>query len=308
MADFDLIIVGAGPAGMTAAIYGARANLKVLLLDKLAPGGQVINTNEVENYPAVGKMSGAELAYQMFQHTQQFEDITFDYRTVLRIEDADGEKRVVCKEQDKVFTAKAVIVATGTKPRTLGIPGEKELSARGISWCAICDGAQYKGQEVVVIGGGNSAVEESIYLAGITTKLTVVTLFDLTADPSASEKLRAMPNVTVYPYQEVLSFEKDEKGKLAGVKFKSTKDGEERFVKADGVFEYIGLEPVTECVKELGITDKYGYVEVDAHMATKIPGIWAAGDCTNKFLRQIVTATSDGAVAANAAAGYIHKL
>ena len=252
MAQYDVIIIGAGPAGMTAAIYAARADMNVLMLDKLAPGGQIINTNEIQNYTGVGTVNGAELAYQMFEHTQQFDTITFDYATVKEVKDNGAEKVVVCEEDGKEFTAKAVILATGTQPRCLGIPGEDKFRGNGVSWCAICDGAQYRDRDVVVIGGGNSAVEESIFLAGMVNSLTIVTMFDLTADPIACDKLRAMENVTIYPYQDILEIVGDTK--VEGVHFKSTQNGEENTVKCDGVFEYIGLTPTTDCFKAVSYT------------------------------------------------------
>lgn len=163
---YDLVIIGAGPAGMTAAIYGARADLKVLMLDKLAPGGQIINTNEIQNYTGMGTINGAELAMQMFNHTQEL-NVAFDYGTVNKIEDNGDTKKIYIEEDaDKVITAKAIILATGTTPRRLNIPNEDKFIGNGISFCAICDGASYRDKDVVVIGGGNSAVEESIYLAG----------------------------------------------------------------------------------------------------------------------------------------------
>lgn len=306
MQTHDVIIVGAGPAGLTAAIYAVRANMKTLLLDQLAPGGQIVNTNEIENYPGLGVINGAELAIKMFEHTQEL-GIEFDYKTVLSINDQDSLKVVHCEEDDAIFVAPAVIIATGTRPRRLGIPGEDEHAGNGLSWCAICDGAQYKNKEVVVIGGGNSAVEESIYLAGIVTKLTVITMFDLTADPKACDKLRAMPNVTVYSFQEVLEFTGTDK--LEGVRFKSTQtDATERYVTCDGVFEYIGLEPTANFCQPLGILDKTGCIIVNDEMKTSVPGIFAAGDITVKKLRQVVTACSDGAIAANAASKYVESL
>lgn len=301
-----MAIIGAGPAGMTAAIYAARADMKVLMLDKLAPGGQIINTNEIQNYPGVGTINGAELAYQMFEHTQQFESITFDYGTVREIREEEGKKIICCEEDDREFAATAVILATGTRPRCLEIPGEDNFRGNGISWCAICDGAQYRDRDVVVIGGGNSAVEESIFLAGIVKSLTVVTMFDLTADPIACDKLRAMPNVKVYPYQDILDFTGEEK--LTGVHFKSTETGEEHTVSCDGVFEYIGLIPTTEFMKSLGVLNQMGYVEVDARMTTKVPGFFGAGDCVTKNLRQVITACADGAIAAQEAAHYVESL
>ncbi|SKA74638.1 NAD(P)/FAD-dependent oxidoreductase [Desulfobaculum bizertense] len=306
MNSYDVIIIGAGPAGMTAAIYAVRANMKVLMLDRLAPGGAIINTNEIENYTGQGVISGAELSIKMFEHTQLL-GVEFDYKTVLEIEDRGEKKIVKCEEDGTEYEASAVILATGTVPRKLGVPGEDQFTGAGISWCAICDGAQFRGKDVVVIGGGNSAVEESIYLAGIVNKLTVVTLFDLTADPKACDKLRAMENVTVYPYQDILEFTGDTS--LSGVKFKSTKeDGTERFVECDGVFEYIGLKPSSESFSELGVLDKFGCITVDGEMKTSVTGVFGAGDITAKRLRQVITACSDGAIAANTAAKYVESL
>ena len=305
MAQYDVVIVGAGPAGMTAAIYAARADMKVLMLDKLAPGGQIINTNEIQNYTGVGSVNGAELAYKMFQHTQDFQ-VEFDYKTVKEIRSEGNEKVICCVEDDAVYTASSVIIATGTRPRCLNIPGEDKFRGNGISWCAICDGAQYRDKDVVGIGGGNSAVEESIFLAGIVKSLTIVTMFDLTADPMACDKLRAMENVKIYPYQDILEFKGE--SKLEGVYFKSTKTGEENTVACDGVFEYIGLTPTTEFLKDTGLLNDFGYITVNDKMESNIPGIYGAGDCITKNLRQVITACSDGAIAAQEASHYVERL
>lgn len=305
MTDYDVIIVGAGPAGMTAAIYAARADCTVLLLDKLSPGGQIINTNEIQNYPGSGFIPGADLAIQMYEQTMLFSNITFDYRTVTAIEDVGDKKTVHCKEEAAVYTAKTLILAVGTRPRTLGVPGEDRFRGHGISWCAICDGEQYRGKDVVMIGGGNSAVQEALFLANITNTLTIVTMFDLTADPLACEKLRSMKNVTVYAYQEILEFTGEDR--LTGVRFRSAKTSGEHFAACDGIFEYIGLTPMTNAFKALGILNKAGYIMTDSHMSASIPGIFAAGDCTDKELRQIVTACSDGAAAALQAHYYIQN-
>jgi thioredoxin reductase (NADPH) len=306
MDRFDIVIVGAGPAGMTAAIYAVRANMSVLIIDRLAPGGQMINTNEIENYTGVGKINGAELSMKMFEHTQAL-GAQFDYKTINNIRD-DGEVKILYGDEDDTpIQARAVIIATGTVPRTLNIPGEDAFSGSNISWCAICDGAQYRGKDVVVIGGGNSAVEESIYLAGICNALTIVTMFDLTADPKACDQLKMMSNVVVYPYQEVLEFTGTDK--LAGVRFKSTQaDATDRHVSCDGVFEYIGLKPTTDVFADLNILDQFGFVTVNDDMQTARKGIFAAGDVISKQLRQVVTACSDGAIAANAAAKYVDRL
>jgi thioredoxin reductase (NADPH) len=306
MNTYDVIIVGAGPAGLTAAIYAVRANMSVLMLDRLAPGGQMINTNEIENYTGAGRINGAELSIKMFEHTQEL-GVEFDYKTIVNIEDNGPTKALYCEEDDSPITGRTVIIATGTVPRKLDVPGEETFAGNSISWCAICDGAQYRGKDVVVIGGGNSAVEESIYLAGITRNLTIVTMFDLTADPKACDQLRKMTNVTIYPYQEILEF--TGKDKLDGVRFKSTReDAIERQVHCDGVFEYIGLQPTTDAFARLGILDDMGFIRVNDDQKTTVDGIYAAGDVTVKKLRQIVTACSDGAIAANAAAKYVERL
>jgi thioredoxin reductase (NADPH) len=305
MTPYDIVIIGAGPAGLTAAIYAIRANMSVLILDRLAPGGQMVNTNEIENYTGTGRINGAELSMKMYEHTQEL-GVPFDYKTITGITDNGTFKSLTCEEDDSQIIARAVIIATGTVPRKLGVPGEERFAGAGVSWCAICDGAQYRDKEVVVIGGGNSAVEESLYLAGITKSLTIVTMFDLTADPRVCDQLRALPNVTIYPYQEVLEFTGEDA--LDGVRFKSTKaDQKERHVHCDGVFEYIGLESTSNAFGHLGILDDMGFIQVDDEMQTKIPGIYGAGDVTVKKLRQIVTACSDGAIAANSAAKYVEK-
>lgn len=306
MQKFDVVIIGSGPAGMTAAVYAARANMKTLLLDALAPGGNIINTNEIANYIGVGVINGADLAIRMFDQAQEA-GAEFDYKTVIDLQDNGRTKMVVCKEDDTIYEATAVIVATGTKPRRLRVPGEDAHAGAGISWCAICDGAQYKGKDVVVIGGGNSAVEESLYLAGIVRNLTVVTMRDLTADPSACDKLRAMPNVRIYPWQDIVEFLGKEK--IEGVRFRSNRgEGGESVVSCDGAFEYVGLEPTADFCKNLGIRDDRGCILVDATMSTQQPGIFAAGDITAKQLRQVATACGDGAIAGHFAAAYVEKL
>ncbi|MDL2307472.1 FAD-dependent oxidoreductase, partial [Desulfovibrio sp. OttesenSCG-928-C06] len=275
---YDVLIVGAGPAGMTAAIYAVRANMKTLMLDRLSPGGQMINTNEVENYTGTGKLSGAELGIKMFEHTQEL-GVEFDYKTVTGITDEGEFKAVTCEEDNTVYKTRAVILATGTTPRRLGVPGEDNWAGGGISWCAICDGPQYRGKEVVVIGGGNAAVEESLFLSDICTKVTIVTMLDLTADPKACDQLRARDNVDIYTWQEVLEFTGEDC--LTGVRFKGTKEDQtERYVTCDGVFEYIGFEATSKFFDNLGITDKTGCITADGFMKTAVPGVFGAGDIT----------------------------
>lgn len=308
MKIYDLVIIGAGPAGMTAAIYGVRANLKVLLLDKLAPGGQVINTNDIENWPGFASINGADLSMQMFEHCMAL-GVEFDYKTVAKI-DVDGDiKKIHTEEDEETISTKSIIVSSGSKPRRLNLPGEEEFAGTSISWCAICDGAKYRDKDVVIIGGGNSAVDEGTYLAGITKSLTIITDFDLTADPVSCDFLRSRPNVTVHPYKSIIEFVAKEDGTMLGVKFADKETGEnEQIAECDGVFEYIGLIPTTKFVEDLGIINQMGYLEVDEKMRTSIPGIYGAGDSNSKFLRQITTAVSDGAIAALEAAEYIKGL
>lgn len=307
MSKYDLVVIGAGPAGLTAAIYGVRANLSVLLLDQLAPGGQIINTNEIENYPGVGKVNGAQLAFQMFEHATEL-GVEFDYKTVKNLEVKDDIKLIHTEESEEAIEALTVIVATGTRPRTLNVPGEEDYTGSAISWCAICDGAKYRDKDVVIIGGGNSAVDEGTYLATITKSLTIITDFDLTADPVSCDYLRNLPNVTVHPYKTVTEFV-GEDGKLTGVKFTDKETGDnEQIVECDGVFEYIGAVPSTDSIKDLGITESHGFIEANERMETAIPGVFGAGDCISKHLRQVVTATADGAIAAQQAGSYLKQL
>lgn len=306
MKKYDVVIVGGGPAGLTAAVYAARANMKTIVLEKLAPGGNIVNTNEIANYVGTGIINGAELAMKMYEQALE-SGAEFEYRTVVNIEERDRHKIISCEEEGDRFEASAVIIASGMKPRRLNIPGEDAHAGAGISWCAICDGAQYARKDVVVIGGGNSAVEESLYLAGIVNKLDIVTDFDLTADPSACGKLRAMPNVTVHSYQKVLEF--TGVPNLTGVRIQN-KDGSGPVheIACDGAFEYVGLEPISGFCSGLGILDERGFIPVDGCMKTKREGVFAAGDITVKQLRQVATAVGDGAIAAHNAAAYVDKL
>ncbi len=290
---YDVLIIGTGPAGITAGIYAKRANLKVAMFEKDTPGGQLSKYNEIENYTGAKKVAGYELATMMIDHAYEL-GIEVIYDEVLSVE-LDGNTKVL-KTPSATYQAKAVIVATGNVPRRLGVENEDALAMNGISWCAICDGPLYKDRKVIVIGGGNSAVEEAAYLATLATHVTVVqNLDDLTADPKAQDILRAMKNVDFRYGSVVKKFLMDEKG-LTGAII-TNKKGEEEEILADGVFEYVGLIPVTTFVKNLGITNKYGFIEANEKMETKIPGIYAAGDVIVKQIRQVITAAADGAIA-----------
>lgn len=291
---YDVLIIGAGPAGMTASIYAKRANLNVAMFEKYVPGGQIVNTAEIENYPGFKKGPGYALATAMLEHTESLE-IPLIFDEVTNIVDEGSIKKVITPIQ--TYETKTVLVATGTVPRRLGVLNEDRFASNGISWCAICDGPIYKDQRVVVIGGGNSAVEEAIYLATLATHVTVIqNLPNLTADKKAQDILRKAENVDYRFSAKVLEFV-EEDGKLKGVLIENSQ-GKEELIEADGVFEYIGLIPTTEMVKGLNIANQFGYLEVNEKMETKVPGVFAAGDVTVKQIRQVVTATSDGAVAA----------
>lgn len=300
---YDVLIIGTGPAGITAGIYAKRANLKVAMFEKDTPGGQLSKYNEIENYTGAKKVAGYELATMMIDHAYQL-DIEVIYDEVTKVE-IDGQiKKVVTPSA--TYETKAVIIASGNVPRRLGVENEDALAMNGISWCAICDGPLYKGRKLVVIGGGNSAVEEAAYLATLATHVTVVqNLDDLTADPKAQDILRSMPNVD-FRYGSVVSKFEMENNTLTGVTIQN-KQGEKETISAEGVFEYVGLIPVTTFVKDLGITNDWGYVIANEKMETKVPGIYAAGDVTVKQIRQVITAASDGAIAAQNALKYIES-
>lgn len=302
---YDVIIIGAGPAGMTAAVYTSRANLSTLMLERGVPGGQMVNTGEVENYPGYDHILGPELATKMFEHAKKF-GAEYAYGDVKEVVDGEEYKTVVTSNQQ--YKARAIIIATGAEYKKLGVPGEKELGGRGVSYCAVCDGAFFKGKELVVVGGGDSAVEEGVYLTRFASKVTIVHRRDqlraqkiLQQRAFANEKIDFIWNHTVKQINE-----KD--GRVGSVTLVHTQTGEEREFPCDGVFIYIGMVPLTKPFASLGITNENGYIETNELMETKVPGIFAAGDVREKSLRQIVTATGDGSVAAQSAQHYVEEL
>jgi len=303
MKMYDVGIIGAGPAGMTAAVYGARAGLKVAMIEVGAPGGQMVNTMEIENYTGFEKITGPDLSMKMFEHTKRAgaEYVYGDVQEVKK--QADGTFVLDCGMKE--ILTKSVIVATGTKHRKLEIPGEAELAGRGISWCAVCDGAFYKDEEVVVIGGGNSAIEEAIYLSGLAKKVYVIHRRDsLRADRVLQERAFANDKIEFVWDSVPTSFNLAD-DKFAGVNVRNVKSDQESEVKASGGFIYIGNDPVTQMVANLGVTNEAGHVVVDTEMKTAVPGVFAAGDVVTKELRQVVTATSDGAIAAQSVFKYL---
>ena len=299
---YDILIIGAGPAGMTAGIYAKRANLKVAMMEKYIPGGQIVDTGEIENYTGSQKMSGYELATNMLNHTKSL-DVELIYDEVLEIKDLGNTKEIITP--NTTYKTKVVIIASGAVPRRLGVENEDQLASQGISWCAICDGPMYKDKDVIVIGGGNSGVEEAAYLATLANSVTVIQDLDkLTADKKAQDILLSKDNVVVKYSSKVNKFLMTEDFKMKGAEITNA-NGEVEEVIADGVFEYIGLIPVTSFAKDLGITNQMGNILVNEKMETAVQGIYSAGDVNHKQIRQVVTATSDGAIAVQNALKYL---
>ena len=298
----DLVIIGAGPAGLTAAIYAMRANLKTVIIEKSAPGGQIVNTGEIENYTGFTKLSGGDLALNMFNHAMSL-GVDYAYGDVESVVKKDNLFYV--KTESETYISKAVIVASGMIQRKLGLEHEEMLSSNGISWCAICDGPIYKGENVVVVGGGNSAVEEASYLSTLVNHLTIIqNLQHFTADKKAIDHLMKQPNVTAIFNALVTRFVV-EADKITGVEVTDNDTKETQIIPCKGVFEYIGWLPNTYMLKGLNITNPWGYIEANEKMETAIPGLFAAGDVRVKQIRQVVTATADGAIAAQNVLKYL---
>ena len=302
---YDVVIIGAGPAGMTAAVYTSRANLSTLMLERGIPGGQMANTEEVENYPGFDTILGPELSTKMFDHAKKF-GAEYAYGDVTEI--IDGEEYKTIKAGAKEYKTRAIILSTGAEYKKMGVPGEKELGGRGVSYCAVCDGAFFKQKNLVVVGGGDSAVEEGVYLTRFADKVTIVHRRDklraqkiLQDRAFANEKIDFIWNATVKEINEA-------NGKVGSVTLQSTIDGTETELATDGVFIYIGMLPLTKPFESLGILNENGYIVTNDNMETAVPGIFAAGDVREKTLRQIVTATGDGSIAAQAAQHYIEAL
>ncbi|HEY8396100.1 MAG TPA: thioredoxin-disulfide reductase [Bacilli bacterium] len=290
---YDVLIIGAGPAGITAAIYALRNDLKVGIMEGEVPGGKMVYTATIENYPGYDKVNGPDLASSMFN---QIMNLGVDYLgyNAKAIKKENGYF-VVSGDED--IKAKTVIIATGTRNRKLEIPGEARFSNKGISWCAICDGALYRNKEVAVVGGGNSALEESIYLSGIVKKLYLIhRREEFRAEKQVLEKVKKINNIEMILNTVVTEFLGQDG--LEKMVLKNVKTGEVRTLKVDGCFEFVGLVPATEFVRDLGITDADGYIPVNEAQETKIQGLYAVGDVVSKKVRQIVTAVSDGAIAA----------
>ncbi|KAF1306470.1 thioredoxin-disulfide reductase [Streptococcus sanguinis] len=299
---YDTIIIGAGPAGMTAALYAARSNLKVALLERGIPGGQMNNTADIENYPGYANISGPELAEKMFEPLENL-GVEHLFGLVEKIEDRGDFKEIIT--EDERFEAKTVIIASGANHRHLGVPGEEDYNSRGVSYCAVCDGAFFRDEDLLVVGGGDSAVEEAIFLTRFAKSVTIVHRRDeLRAQKVLQDRAFANEKIRFVWDSVVESIHGDER-KVTGVTFKNVKTGELSQAEFGGIFIYVGLDPVSEFAADLGITDEAGWILTDHQMKTSVAGIYAVGDVRQKDLRQITTAVGDGATASQEAYKYL---
>lgn len=302
---YDIIVVGAGPAGLTAAIYARRANKSVLILEKAAFGGQMTFSPKIENYPGFASLSGSELADKMVEQVLN-RGTDVEIETVTGVE-LDGNVKKVYTEDGNCYEGYSVIIAAGAKHRRLGLPNEERFVGEGISFCAVCDGAFYDNKTVALIGGGNSALQEALLLSEGCKKVTIVQNLDfLTGEAALQELLKQRGNVEIIlgtVVEEIL-----DTPDFSGIKIKKVATGEISELFADGMFVAIGLEPENEPFANLVDLNDYGYVDAEENCLTKTPGIFVAGDCRKKGIRQVTTATADGATAAIAACRYLDGL
>ena len=298
--EYDVMIIGAGPAGLTAAIYAAQAKLKTVLVDRGMPGGNVSITHQVSNYPGfVAPQPGFMLSHYM---SEQAREAGAHFRQAVDITTVDLHKKMLVVDGIETIYAKKIILATGSSPRPLNIPGEVEYKGKGVSYCATCDAKYYEGKHVVVIGGGNSAIEEALFIDKFTGKITVVHQFDeLQANKTSAEKALANPNIEFMFSHEPRAFIADG-GTVNKVEVEDLKSGERKRIECDGVFVFIGMQPNLSLFSEKFELDEWGYITVDDSMRTSIPDVFAAGDIIHKQYRQITTAVADGTIAAMAAA------
>ena len=300
----DIIIVGGGPAGLTAAIYGLRAGKTVLVIEKNGFGGQIAYSPKVENIPGTISISGTEFADKLTEQAMNL-GADVELETVVRVE--DGKTKKVYTEEGGCYEAGAVILAVGVKHRMLGLPDEEELVGNGISFCAVCDGAFYAGQNVAMIGGGNSALQEALLLSEVCNKVTIVqNLAFFTGEKKLADALTARENVEVI-FSAVVAEYLSENGTLTGLRIR-LKNGEERVLTVDGAFLAVGLAPENDAFASLAELNNWGYFASTEDCTTKTAGIYVAGDCRSKTIRQVTTAAGDGAVAAMTACRYLDSL
>ncbi len=304
MESYDVLILGGGPAGITTGIYTSRAQLKVALIEKLMPGGQVATTEWVENYPGFEEgVTGVELMQRMEKQSRRF-GLKFLTGTVNDL-DLNGITKKVITNQ-KSYETKVVVIATGTDPKLLNVPGEKEFKGRGVSYCATCDGPFFKDKDIVVVGGGSSGIQEGLYLTRFVHSIKLIEFMDhLNAERVLQKRARENPKFSFYLNHEMISINGDQNVK--SVSIKNRKTGESKKMKADGVFIWIGMIPNSNFLHNKVKMDDWGYIITDEKMETSIPGVYAVGDVRNKDIRQITTAVGDATIAAEFALKYIES-
>jgi len=304
--SFDLLILGAGPAGLAAGIYGARSQLRVGIIDKGTPGGQIATTSEIENYPGFAQgTTGPEVVMALYNHAEQM-GAKFIQDEIVTLELNGKSKQLIGKTGQ--YNAEAVIVAPGAEPRLLGAPGELELRGKGVSYCATCDAGFFKGMHVMVVGSGDAAIEEAIYLTQFASKVTVIVLHDEgKVDANAAALARAKANQKINWIWNTVVEKINGQKKVESVTLRDLNTGQTRDDLANGIFILIGTVPKTELLKGIIQMDPKGYIVTDERMKTSIEGVYACGDARIKYLRQVVTAVSDGAVAAVAAGRFLDE-
>ncbi len=301
--QYDVAIVGQGPAGMTAAIYAKRAGLNVVMFEASAPGGKLVKTFEIDNWPGEPHVSGVDLAMKMFNHVSEMEIETI-YGHVAKID--DGKVKTIETDDGQIIKARSIIFASGTVENKMNIPGEEAMMGKGVSFCAVCDGAFYKDKRVIVVGGGNSALEEAVYLTQFAKEVLIMIRRDVfRGDLKAQEEVLHHPKIKVL--RKHIPIEVIHETTVTALKVQNVDTKEEHLETCDGIFPYIGATPSTQAIAHLDVCDNLGYLIVNEKMETSVPGLFGAGDVVVKPLRQIVTAVNDGAIAAQMAFHYLQE-
>ena len=303
--DYDTIIIGGGPAGLSAGVYAMRSRLKAILIEKYSCGGQMIVTDFVENYPGFcDGITGAELSVAMEKQARNL-GLEIKSAEVVNVDFTAPEKRLVTSEGE--FRAPTIILATGATPRRLNLPGEDRLTGRGVSYCATCDGAFFRDKPIAVVGGGNTAVQDAVFLSRFASKVTIIHRRDALRATRILQE-RAFKNEKVEIAWDSVVSEILGETKVSGLTLRNVRDGSERTLSVEGVYILIGTDPHTEFLRGHVALDPGGYILTDEDMHTSVPGVFAAGDCRRKSLRQMVTAAADGAIAAVEAEKYIEAM
>ncbi|WP_436677577.1 thioredoxin-disulfide reductase [Lactiplantibacillus plantarum] len=306
MRKYDVVVIGAGPGGMTAALYAARANLNVSMLDRGIYGGQMNNTDDIENYPGFTTIKGPELGEKMYQGTVKA-GVNFVYGDVQNVTVDDQQMKHIQTDSDELV-ASAVIIATGSNNRKLGVPGEEKFSGKGVSYCAVCDGSFFKGKNVTVVGGGDSAISEGLYLANVTDGVNVIHRRDQLRAQKVLQN-RAFDNDKIdFTWNTSVTEILGDENHVTGVKIHNNQVGDDTTLDTDGVFVYVGNFPNSQIFNNLNITDQAGWIITNDQMETTIPGIYAIGDVRQKQLRQITTAVGDGGIAGQNAFEYFEAI